>query len=428
MLEPRLLNAVLASAGRVFVGYSGGVDSTVLLRLVRDWCVAAGRVGPIALHVDHGLQEASSEWLRHCRYTCEQWGLQLRSERLCLAQGASEAAARRGRYAYFSQQLVRGDDVLLLAHHQDDQLETSVVRMLQGRGVYAMPPQRRLGQGRLERPLLAQPRRNLLAYADKLGLEWVEDSSNAGEQYLRNRVRHRTLPGLRRLDTAWPGRVLQLAHTSERLWSSAQSTLRARSSRRLAVALLTHPEPAMTLRAWLRTQGEYQVTDKALVEYCRQLRTAPQGQGALTLATGQLRYYRDHVYFLKHRGAMHSAETQEGGDYLRQSYLVPNQQGSYRLPHGRLVVAARLRGASMTDLAAHPTATSAVLPVGFYAPVAKKRWQQLGVPSWLRKRYPRILLQGKWVPAALDWGDDATGAPQATLPGTAEGRFRWSPD
>lgn len=192
----------LAPARRYHVAFSGGLDSTVLLHLLaglRD--ELSGEL--VALHVDHGLSSESEAWSAHCRGFCERLGVPLQSETVEVHgrrdQGL-EAAARQARYAVFEQSLGE-DELLLTAHHQDDQAETLLLQLLRGggvRGLAAMPPRRRLGVGWLVRPLLEVSRERLQAYAGEQGLDWIDDPSNFDTSLERNYLRHTLLPQLER--------------------------------------------------------------------------------------------------------------------------------------------------------------------------------------------------------------------------------------
>ena len=124
LVTAAVADALGGAPGRIHVAYSGGLDSTVLLH-------AARTVGaPVALHVDHGLHAWSARWAAQCAAQCEQWQVPLRCHRAALPAGGNmEAAARHARYAYFADQLEPGD-LLLVAHHRDDQVETLLLRLL----------------------------------------------------------------------------------------------------------------------------------------------------------------------------------------------------------------------------------------------------------------------------------------------------------
>src|SRR5690606_19847441 len=119
----------------VCVGFSGGLDSTVLLHACATQPGLRGR-GLRALHVDHGLQPQSPDWAAHCRRTCAALDVPLSVQRVQVAQNSGkglEAAAREARHAVFAEQL-RPGETLALAHHRDDQAETVLLRLLRGGG------------------------------------------------------------------------------------------------------------------------------------------------------------------------------------------------------------------------------------------------------------------------------------------------------
>jgi tRNA(Ile)-lysidine synthase len=191
--------------GPVVVGFSGGLDSTVLLHALAHDDAVRSR-GLRAVHVDHALQTDSPRWAEACATFCDALGIGLQA--LCAevirdAGEGLEAAARHARHGVFLDQLATGD-VLALAHHQDDQAETFLLRALRASGpdgLAAMRPWRPFGSGWLWRPLLDTPRARILAYAHAHGLSWIEDPSNTDTALDRNFLRQRVLPMLRE---RWP--------------------------------------------------------------------------------------------------------------------------------------------------------------------------------------------------------------------------------
>jgi tRNA(Ile)-lysidine synthase len=189
----------------VLVGFSGGLDSSVLLRLLAQM-PATARNALRAIHVHHGLHADADAWVAHCRQACEALGIPLQVVRVEVARGdgnGPEAAARAARHAAFAAEL-RDDEVLALAHHRDDQAETFLLRALRASGpdgLAAMRPWRRHGRGWLWRPLLDLTRGELLAHARQQGLRWIEDPANRDSAPDRNFLRHEVLPLLQR---RWP--------------------------------------------------------------------------------------------------------------------------------------------------------------------------------------------------------------------------------
>ena len=99
--------AQLSRPNIIWVAFSGGLDSTVLLH-----SLARARAAPLkAVHVDHQLQSASGRWARRCREQARRWGVEFQGLTVdCSAQGEGpEAAARRARYEALAQLLGKGD-------------------------------------------------------------------------------------------------------------------------------------------------------------------------------------------------------------------------------------------------------------------------------------------------------------------------------
>lgn len=190
----------------IYVAYSGGLDSQVLLHLLCQWRNADPAFTFEAIHVNHGLNQGADQWQAHCEQTCLAWQvpLQVLSIDLSELHGHSlEAYARQKRYKAMQSVMPKGA-CLLTAHHQDDQIETLLLALMRGAGpagLSAMPSSKALGWQTLLRPLLNCSQQALLLYARKHTLDWVEDESNQDESYDRNFLRQSVLPLLR---TRWP--------------------------------------------------------------------------------------------------------------------------------------------------------------------------------------------------------------------------------
>lgn len=221
-LESRLLTFLASwrTAPAWRVALSGGLDSTVLLHLLAQLAQREPLPPIFAIHVHHGIQPAAEAWPEHCRLFCDALGVPLQVERVQVGDGASlERAAREARYGAFMKAV--GDrECLLTGQHRDDQTETVLFRLFRGagvRGLSGMAASRPLGAGTLLRPLLGVGRRELERYARGHGLSWVDDPSNASDDYDRNYLRNRVLPVI------------------AQRWSSASETI-ARSAEHLAEA------------------------------------------------------------------------------------------------------------------------------------------------------------------------------------------------
>lgn len=192
------------------VAFSGGPDSAVLLHLLRG-------LQPLrALHVDHGLHPDSGAWAAHCRRQCQTWGVPLTVLHVAIDPrdpAGPEAAARRARYAALQAALAPGD-VLLTAHHAEDQAETFLLQALRGAGpagLAGMPAVKTFGPGQLARPLLGVTRAALRAYAEAQRLDWLEDPANANPDLNRSYLRHSLWPVL---VERWPAAAATLGRAA----------------------------------------------------------------------------------------------------------------------------------------------------------------------------------------------------------------------
>lgn len=229
------------------VGFSGGMDSTVLLHLLAELRRREPLPPLSAIHIAHGLQAAADPWPAHCRAVCERLGVELHVIQVTVNRNVAslEQAAREARYAAFSDRLATGE-ILLTGQHQDDQAETLLFRLLRGagvRGMGGMSPCRPLGMGQLVRPLLNVSRAELETYAQRHVLHWVEDPSNGDTRFARNYLRQRIMP---LLASQWPGVNVNLARASAHC-READALLRELAEKDLLPAREPSPWPWLAL-------------------------------------------------------------------------------------------------------------------------------------------------------------------------------------
>ncbi len=185
-----------------WIGFSGGLDSTVLLHALAQLRLP---VQLRALHINHQISSNANRWQSQCADFCAQLSIPFYAEKVSVVNTGKgiEDAARAARYSVFEKNIAR-DNYLLTAHHANDQAETLLLRLMRGtgpRGLAAMAAVRALGEGWLARPMLHFTRAELEAYALTHQLTWVDDESNVDDDYDRNFLRNQVMP---LLHSRWP--------------------------------------------------------------------------------------------------------------------------------------------------------------------------------------------------------------------------------
>ncbi|MEE4253278.1 MAG: tRNA lysidine(34) synthetase TilS [Desulfuromusa sp.] len=200
-LAQSIIDPFPADAQQLLVGVSGGVDSVVLLHTLKDVSERLN-VSLHVAHLDHQIRSESSNDAAFVRDLCGQWDIPCYAESYDVAELAErgklsiEMAGRQARREFFQRiaEMIEAD-AIVLAHHLDDQLETFLIRLLRGSGQSGLAAMR-IHTGIWWRPLLGCSRGQILEYAQKYELRWVEDQSNNNPVFLRNQLRHQLIPQL----------------------------------------------------------------------------------------------------------------------------------------------------------------------------------------------------------------------------------------
>ena len=191
-------NDLIKAGDRVLVAVSGGADSVALLYLLHSM----GNLDLLVAHLNHGLrgEESDGDEL-FVRRLAADLGLPVFAERADVRALAAdgrlslEDAGRRARYAFFGRIAAEHGAVsVALAHHADDQAETVLMRLLRGAGGTGLAGMSPRSAGRYVRPLLCVTRAEIESYLRERRLHFRVDSSNASNEFLRNRIRNQLLP------------------------------------------------------------------------------------------------------------------------------------------------------------------------------------------------------------------------------------------
>jgi tRNA(Ile)-lysidine synthase len=180
--------------GTAILAVSGGPDSVALLDLLHDVAEEFG-LSLVVAHTDHGIQQGSENVAKTVGELAKKYGLPFELAELKLGPDTTETEARRARYAALREiQQRRGAAYLVTAHHQDDQIETVLLRALRGSAPAGLAGIARRGRGGLVRPLLPFTRSELTEYNAGRRLPSYDDPANRDPRHLRSWVRTTLLP------------------------------------------------------------------------------------------------------------------------------------------------------------------------------------------------------------------------------------------
>lgn len=181
----------LPTPGRYIIAVSGGVDSMVLLEILSS----QQHLELVVAHVDHGIRGESAADAEFVKQAADAYGVKFEKIELGLGAEASEETARLKRYKFLRQTCKKYQAKgIILAHHQDDVIETVFINIIRGTGWRGLSSLR--SHDELVRPLLEVTKNAIRVYAEAKNIKWHEDSTNTDIKYLRNFVRHTFMPAL----------------------------------------------------------------------------------------------------------------------------------------------------------------------------------------------------------------------------------------
>lgn len=407
---------LLPPTGTLWVGFSGGLDSAVLLHLLTQQPELKPRLK--AIHVHHGLSSNADAWLQHCQQQCDAWQVPFQAEKVQLTdrKDGVEQAARTARYSAYKKHCQAGDS-LLLAQHADDQLETFFMRLLRGAGLSgltAMATQRSLSKTEsdltnnstdnisLLRPLLGISRAQLEQYAQLEQLTWVEDESNQDSNFERNWWRNELLPIIWQ---KFPQRKAAVLRTIEQLQQDQRllaEFLQPEIDKvcspwvwpnclPMALDLLqlkAHPEShwPYIVRGWLQSNGLMQPSQQWLAHFFTDLMHAKRdARPVLAIGNWHAARHKNLVFLVSATNNVTTEQTifiQPQQNHAWLNGCIQVKQSSTGLPTGNYILATAdsVRGQKL-KAKNRPSKTVKV-------------WlQEANIPAILRKNWPVLLVK-----------------------------------
>lgn len=346
-----------------------------------------------AIHINHQLISESRQWEKHCRKICKDLHIPLKIIRVNIIKkpGESlEAKARDARYDVFKK-ILKKNDIVITAHHQDDQAETFLYQLLRGaglRGVSAMPEISILDNYFLLRPLLNFSRNDLKFYAEYNNLDWIDDPSNQDERFDRNYLRQSVLPLLKK---RWPqchktfSRFSKHCAEQEKLLHIlAQKDYQDCHGEYLNTLLISKfilfdkARQKNILRYFIEKLNFMIPSEKILLEILKICKAKRDKNPIISWSNTECRRYRDNLFII-------SPIKQRSTELTDEEKIWCDKNLNFNIYHKNIFITYRKGGEKFKPQYSKHTRT------------LKNLFQEWKIPVWLRDRIPLIYYDKKLV-------------------------------
>ncbi|WWO97523.1 MAG: tRNA lysidine(34) synthetase TilS [Candidatus Dasytiphilus stammeri] len=393
---------------KLLIAYSGGIDSTVLLhqltqlRQQHHLCLELR-----AIHINHGINPNANLWMLHCKEQCLKWNILFSSIKINLdlknkKDKGIEAASRIARYNAIFKALLPGE-ILLTAHHMDDQCETFLLALKRGSGpsgLSSMPLIKKNLEGKiLFRPFLNYDRKTIEKWANQYQLGWINDNSNYDTSFDRNFLRIEVLPVLK---NKWPQfcktvtRSAKLCAYQEQLLHDLLTEYLQKFTKDDGSLIIddlhNHSDIKVyaILRQWLINHKIIAPSFKIIQAIWREIICSRKDALAcIKIGKSEIRRYHNVIYLLDTMPSIKEHILHWRSPW--QPLQLPNKLGIIKLhhTHGMLMrspnlvrekVSIRFKVQGKFLLSGRSAGRRSI----------KKIWQELAVPYWLRERIPLI--------------------------------------
>jgi tRNA(Ile)-lysidine synthase len=386
------------------VALSGGIDSVVLLHLLHQ-LQKIQNFTLKASHVHHGLSKNADKWVKFCEKLCTKLSVPLDVNYVKLPQKKSLGIEGEARQLRYEKLLQSKSDVLVLAHHEDDQAETFLLQLIRGAGVKGLSSMAHFDDTRrLWRPLLNASRIDIETYAKKYKLKWIEDESNQNVDFDRNFIRSKVLPILKnrfshiiKVISRSSSHLAEAQHLLDDLAKlDLKSNLKSINyNHKLNVKTLdklSNARAKNVLRYWLEINDQLMPSKDLLDELLRQVLTAKKDATIKIHLSKfyEIRRYQDEIYIVpKNKNIQKKYEIIWSGE---SEIILPNgQKLAFKkvkgrgihlkfLDHQKLIIRNRQGGESFKPDSKRPTKK------------IKQLLQESDLPPWVREFFPIIFV------------------------------------
>lgn len=398
---------------QILVGFSGGIDSTVLLHALYQ---IKNNLNPLlqirAIHIHHGLNTKADEWEKHCASLCKEWSVPFICQNVQVdpTHSGIEAAARDARYQAYRDEL-HENEIIVTAQHQDDQAETFMLALKRGSGPTGLssmpqitPFKATIGNTYLLRPLLSIPREKLEEYMQENQLPWVEDDSNQNDKYDRNFLRLHIMP---LLTERWPhfssavSRSAALCGEQETLLDELlQDSLDEMMDYHggLFIDSLNSCSPAKRnalIRRWVGLHQLPMPPFNQLQRIWQEVALARQdAEPVCRLGDVEIRRYQGALWIV--RRITRLTNKQYDWDYPNL-FTLPESLGQLEIMHGQ----GQIRPPNEHEKVTVRFGLQGTINIvgRTHSRSSKKIWQELGIAPWMRERTPLIYYNDELIAA-----------------------------
>ena len=386
------------------VALSGGVDSVVLLHLLHS-LQKKHRFILNATHVHHGLSKHADKWVKFCEKLCRDLSVPLDVHYVKLPQKKSlgiEAEARQLRYEKLLQSK---SDLVVLAHHADDQAETFLLQLIRGAGVKGLSSMAHFDDARrLWRPLLNTSRIDIESYAKQQKLKWIEDESNQNIDFDRNFIRSKVLPILKnrfnhiiKVISRSSSHLAEAQHLLDDLAkldikkhlksNKYKHILQVKSLNKLSLTRAKN-----VLRYWLEMNDQLMPSKDLLDELLRQVLTAKKdAELKIELSKDyEIRRYKDEIYIVR-----------KNQNRQKNYEIIWNGESEINLPNGHKLTFKKVKGKGMAlsklknkklKITNRQGKQSLKLHSNRPTKSLKNLFQESNIPPWIRVDLPLIFI------------------------------------
>ncbi len=403
---------LMENSRHVYIAYSGGLDSHVLLHLCHQQQTIKPKL--TAVYVHHGLQKEADTWACHCQLQAEKLSVKFKVvfvNAQPTKKQSPEEAARDARYQALKK-LLTTKDILLVAQHREDQLETVLLQLFRGAGIQGLSAMAEIsifGQGQLLRPLLDCSQQSLSDYANQQQLNWVEDPSNQCDNFERNFLRNQIIPQLK---THWQALDKTVARTAKHCANAQQlltelavnllaKLMNADNSLSIEALLALDPhQQSLVIRQWFAHFNLKMPSVRFIDQLFNQVIAAKkEANPILKRHDCNIRRYQNNLYCLSETDKIFKPLC-----WSKTNKKLPLSESSYlQTLCANTGIPQQLWQQSTIFIKYRTGGEKIALPHRKGHHSLKKLFQEAGIPPWEREQIPLIYFDDKLVAIADLW-------------------------